>query len=88
MEEQEFNKLMAKLDGKIAVKDVMNHTYSTPCGESVDYFNDLNLLMPLAWKHGAHITAQYTALEVNFNAYIQAIRECLIKVAEKVKESQ
>ncbi len=48
MERLEFNKAMMKLDG-----------YTVPTGYAVnvyrDYYNDLNLLMPLFWKLGGDI---------------------------------
>ena len=93
---EEFNEAMARLDGKCwnDYRDGMIvEFYPEPLP---DYFNDLNLLMPLAWKHvveciSYHVTNEgiQSWLVRNYKLQncintdpIKAIRDCLWAIAK------
>jgi hypothetical protein len=79
MNKQEFNEAMTKLKYPEALgylKDQKERDAWLKGHIAVnDYYNDLNLLMPLAWKHDSWICV-YEG-EVNYDNHLQAIRDCL-----------
>ena len=100
--EHEFNKLMAEFKG---LNISTNGTHYHPKGGGMfplpDYYNDLNLLMPLAWEHYIDLyfdseenlwTAENEQSPLTMVMFsktdknpIQAVRACLIAIAKEQK---
>jgi len=99
MKAEEFNKLMAVLK----YPQAMGYLEDSKAREAWlkghiavnDYYNDLNLLMPLAWKYGIYVTemcGEFTGHYYPVNVKkrytskdkdpIQAIRDCLTAIAK------
>ena len=62
---EEFNEAMARLDGRTISPQWKG-------GPNLYYYSDLNLLMPLAWKHGVILQSltSYSGT-TNFDKFIQ-----------------
>ena len=88
MNEQDFNILAARLDDWKPVSDEPYPFNEVPG----DYYNDLNLLMPLAWKRKLDIyftsrdtwvcSSFYETFVTENKDPIKAIRQCLIQIGE------
>jgi len=100
MKAEEFNKLMAELAGYKFLEPV---TYVK--GEvylhinDLNYYNDLNLLMPLVFKYKLNITHRVLPKREDYSVSlsdqneetftgdpIQAIRDCLTAIALQAKD--
>jgi hypothetical protein len=91
---QQFNEMAARADGYTVFNDGSGRIYSDDghwAHVDLDYYNDLNQLMPLAWKNKVNVymfASKWIAgtpdTEIDIKAYesnnkdpIQAIRDCL-----------
>lgn len=95
MKDNEINEKLARLDGWEFIDNRGPYTPEHDGKHRRDYCNDLNLLMPLAWKY--HIKTESTAFNEVDASYVsycgkangfgedpkQAIIQCLLKIAEE-----
>jgi len=99
MKAEEFNKLMAELEGidvsECKLIEGSLHHDTKHFYYVYNWYEDLNLLMPLAWKYGIYVTemcGEFTGHYYPVNVKkrytskdkdpIQAIRDCLTAIAK------
>jgi len=88
--EQEFNEAMLRIQPEIEllrttglrteVRKMTEHGYT--CFNWNPY-NDLNQLMPIAWKQ--RVIFLYAMYEGSFGDYLDKIRQCLWQIAQEQK---
>jgi len=94
MNPQDFNRKMAELEGfeiDSEYPELFVYFPDEAMPRLYDPYNDLNLMMPLAWKHGIDpVAIGIKSICDNGKAntkkeQTEAIRQCLIKIYEDTK---